>query len=246
MRIASATTAAQPSHQSCIRVCLLNRFEVLSDDDRLDIPYVGSRVIAYLALQALPVTRSRVAGVLWPETTEERAQASLRSALWRVNRVSQELIQSHNHSLSLGDEVGVDVDGLLGSAVELMSDDVLPDLSSGGELLPDWPDDWVLFERERLRLSLLDRMEEASAYHRRAGNARLATEYAMMAIRLEPLRESARRVFIHAQLAQGNIAEAISHFRRYVKLLDDELSVPPSRLLVDLIESTGYRVSGSS
>ena len=44
------------------------------------------RVMAILALRDGPLLRVFVAGALWPDTVDERAAASLRSALWRLHR----------------------------------------------------------------------------------------------------------------------------------------------------------------
>src|SRR5918994_3016273 len=44
----------------------------------------GQRLLALLALQARSLGRLWVAGTLWLDATDERAGASLRSALWRL------------------------------------------------------------------------------------------------------------------------------------------------------------------
>jgi hypothetical protein len=58
-----------------------------------------------------------------------------------------------------------------------------------GELLPGWYDDWVMFERERLRQLQLHALETMA--HRLAKEHRYAdaVDVALAAVRLEPLRE---------------------------------------------------------
>ena len=106
-----------------------------------------------------------------------------------------------------------------------------------GELLPDWYDDWVTDERERfrqLRLHALEVMAERLAGSRRWGDAVLA---ALAAVSADPLRESAHRAVIKVHLAEGNVAEAIRQLRRCERLMIDEVGVPPSPSLAELIRA---------
>jgi hypothetical protein len=56
----------------------------------LELPVGPQRVVAVAALRGR-LSRSRLAGTVWPETTEHRALASLRTAIWRVNRIAYPL-----------------------------------------------------------------------------------------------------------------------------------------------------------
>jgi DNA-binding SARP family transcriptional activator len=107
--------------------------------------------------------------------------------------------------------------------------------SFGADLLPDWTDDWVMIERERLRQlrlhaleTLCDRLAEA----RRFGES---VQAGLAAVRAEPLRESAQRSLIRAYLAEGNQGEAIRQYRAFRQLLLEELGVAPSRELEELV-----------
>ena len=111
---------------------------------------------------------------------------------------------------------------------ETEDEDDVENIRLSGELLPDWYDDWVILERERLREvrvraleALCDRLTASGVYHR-AGEAALA------AIRGDPLRESAHRCLIRVHLAEGNDAEAIRCYRLFRKLLLEKLSLEPS------------------
>ncbi len=229
-----------------IQVRLLSGFEVRSPAGAIDVPHVGSRLVAYLALQQRPVSRPTVAGILWPETTQEKAQASLRSALWRVRRACDAIIECHHECLGLARSVEVDVDSLLAvccskperNVTDLPTSDI-PFSWFACELLPDWYDDWVVFERERFRLAILNSLDQLAADRRRKGDFRQAAEYALMAIRLEPLRESCQRELIEVHLAQGNLSEAVRQYRHYRQLLSIELGVEPTPLMTSLIEASG-------
>jgi DNA-binding SARP family transcriptional activator len=96
-----------------------------------------------------------------------------------------------------------------------------------GELLPDWYDDWVVLERERLREvhfraleAYCDRLISSSCFDR-------ATEAALAAINDDPMRESAHRCLIRVHLAEGNEAKAVCCYRLFRKRLQGELGNDP-------------------
>jgi hypothetical protein len=57
----------------------------------------------------------------------------------------------------------------------------------------------------------------------------------MMAIGVEPLRESAQRALVQAHLAESNFIEARRDFLAYRNLVRRELGVEPSRELSALV-----------
>jgi DNA-binding SARP family transcriptional activator len=102
------------------------------------------------------------------------------------------------------------------------------DLIRAGELLPDWYDDWVMIERERLRQLRLHALEIVC---RRLAAVRLfgpAVDAGLAAVLDEPLRESAQRALIEAHLAEGNRSEAIRQYNSYRERLYTELRLEPS------------------
>src|SRR6476620_8247316 len=65
-----------------VRLGLLHGFQLQCAEGEVDLPLSSQRVLAFLALQLRPQTRSYVAATLWMNFDEQRAGASLRSALW--------------------------------------------------------------------------------------------------------------------------------------------------------------------
>ena len=107
-------------------------------------------------------------------------------------------------------------------------DDLPPVVALRDDLLPDWDEEWLVFERERIRQQRLRALEQLCRRHTddaRFGQAILA---GLMAVDAEPLRESAQRVLIAAHLAEGNRFEAIRQFHSYESVLMDDLGVRPS------------------
>jgi DNA-binding SARP family transcriptional activator len=103
------------------------------------------------------------------------------------------------------------------------------------ELLPEWSDDWILIERERLRQIGLHGLETLSARLSDTGRHAAAVEAALLAVACEPLRETAQRALIVAHLAEGNAIEASRAFDTYTKLLDEALGITPGQDVVAMV-----------
>jgi DNA-binding SARP family transcriptional activator len=224
------------------KVSLLQGFELVVDGARRPVPPAVQRVMAYLALQERPTPRRQVASRLWPDVEERRCSANLRSALWRVRALGVPIIDTRNGTLQLLPWVEVDLDGATSAAhrwlagLETDADRDAGSTALEGELLPDSYDDWLTDDREgfrQLRLHALEAMAERFAEADRCGDAILA---ALAAVAADPLRESAHRAVIKVYLAEGNLAAAIRQLHRCERLMLDEVGVPPSSRLADLIQ----------
>src|SRR5205823_3167685 len=144
---------------------LLDGFELRYEDNVVPVPTSVQRLVSLLALHPRPLRRVYVAGVLWPNATEDRAAANLRSTLWRLRRVPFRLVEPTASNLRLTRDVDVDAVNIGERATGLIEGSVRADpgdvsrISRVGVLLPDSYDDWVLIERERfhqLRLHALE------------------------------------------------------------------------------------------
>jgi DNA-binding SARP family transcriptional activator len=102
-------------------------------------------------------------------------------------------------------------------------------------LLPDWEDEWVLVERERLRQLHLHALEAVAIRLLSVGKVAEAVYASAAALSAEPLRESAARLLVSAHLAAGNTAEARKVYERYAADLLRELGIEPSPRLRELI-----------
>ena len=236
--------------QRGIRLRLIEGFELDIDGSPVAAPFAVQRLMAFLALHPRPLHRAYVAGSLWLDKTETRATSNLRSALWRAHACGGRLIQSSRTHLRLGDDVRVDVAEADAVAHRLLAGggtgaDVDARLL-GGELLPDWYDDWVIMERERLRQLCLTALEQISATWLAAGQLGLAVDAAYRAITAEPLRETANRAVVEAHLAAGNVKEAIDHYARYRDLLGQTLGLTPSAAFDRRMRQAVSAVSGST
>ncbi len=242
-RVAASTAvpAGQPVLAGVLRLALLEGFELSSEGIAVILPLSAQRLLAFLALQERPLLRLYVAGVLWPDTREERSSANLRSAIWRLHRPGWQLVQASPQHVALAASVRVDIRELTRLARGLLDrstdcdDRACGQLCASGDLLRDWYDDWVTMERERfrqLRLHALERLCEALTVRHRFGQA---VEAGLAAVAGEPLRESAQRVLVRAYQAEGNHAEARRQYVRYKTLLSSELGLEPTAEMEALI-----------
>lgn len=220
---------------------LLGGFELRATGRSRLVPPSSQRLLAYLALNEGPLLRCHVAGTLWPDADEVRANASLRSALWRLRRVSSTVVVAPGDKLSVSADVSVDVRELIPLAHRAIGRSVIGDretirtLLRMGELLPGWFEDWVLIDRERLRQLRLHALESVCTQLIGAGSFSSAVEIGLAAVAVEPLRESAHVALARAFLAEGNRSEAILDFRRFRELLEGELGIGPSASFARLV-----------
>ena len=233
-----------------LRLNLLSTFGLVCDGVSVPLPMSVRRVVAFIALCRQPRERVYVAGCLWLDTPEERAQANLRSALWRLRRVGYPLISANASQLQLDPAVEVDLHEVEALAQQTLDDETgpPPDLDASvfdGDLLPDWYDDWVLLERERFRQLRLRALDVLCDRLTRAGRHREAIEAGHAAVAAEPLRESAHRALVQVHLAEGNAAEAIRQYRVFRQLVSEHLGVAPSAQMEALIRGIDASVTGS-
>jgi DNA-binding SARP family transcriptional activator len=236
----NASTVGTPSPPPDIRLRLLDGFVLLVDGAAVEIQPAGQRLLAFLALTGAPVERTFAAGQLWPDASEERAKANLRSAIWRVRRIHCALVRPSKSHVTLMSSVWVDVqDGLreltlVGRAVELI-DGLGVNAVLREDLLPDWYDDWLVTERERIRQLRLHLFERCACDLIEQGRADEAIQIGLRSVAMDPLRESAHRVVVSAHLAEGNVVEALSQYQRFACLLERELGLAPSAQLHALL-----------
>jgi DNA-binding SARP family transcriptional activator len=219
----------------------------MRDGVRLEVPDGSKRLLVFVALSAGKVDRRYAAGSLWPEGSDERAAGNLRSALWRLKCADINVVESDKCTLGIRREIVVDVGVVDKWAARLVDGSANhADLCllnwrwDGMELLPGWYDDWVIFERERIRQRLLHALEALSRRLVEANRCGEAIDAALSAVSADPLRESANRVLIEAHLAEGNLIEARRTYVRYRDSVRRELGVEPGEQMASLVRE-GFR-----
>lgn len=231
-------TEGTPTAAAELRI--LGGFELRVDGERIDIQPASQRLLALVALAARGVDRCYAAFQLWPDKGEKRAKANLRSALWRLGKLDAAILDVTNSRLRLHDDVWVDVhhgmSQLRAEGDTTVLDDLLPFHVLAAELLPDWYDDWLVIERERLRQLSLAALEDRAQTALAVGDTSSAIQFGLGAVALDPMRESGHRVVIEAHLHDGNQSEARRQLAHYEAALecDPRIGVSPAvKLLFD-------------
>jgi DNA-binding SARP family transcriptional activator len=215
------------------------------DGCRRELPEGAKRLVVLVAITRRAVNRRAAAGTLWPDGDDVRAAGNLRSALWRLRGAGIDLVDGDKSTLRLKAGTVVDLHEVSDWAARLIDgsarvDDLDPPVapwSSVCNLLPGWYDDWIVFERERLRQRVLHGLEALSRLlvcGRRPDDAVAA---AGAAVQMDPLRESAQRVLIRAQLAAGDAAGARLSYDTYRAAALRLLGVHPSDELTALVRA---------
>lgn len=233
---------ADERHAQRSLLCLFGGPSVLHHGHRIVVPEGSQRLLVLVALRGGRVDRRRVAGSLWPDGTDDRAAGNLRSAMWRLRSAGLDLLRNERGVLTLHERVDVDVHDVAAWADRLVrgthtdEDLVLEGRPLDPEdVLPGWYDDWVIFERERLRQRVLHGLEALSNVLRDRGRCAEAVEAAMCAVHLEPLRESGQKALLLAHLAEGNQVEARRALDAYARLLRSELGLRASTELHEMV-----------
>jgi DNA-binding SARP family transcriptional activator len=235
------------TRNGALQLDLLRGFSLRSGGEVLELPLMSQRLVAFLALQERPVQRVFVAGTLWIGADDDRAGASLRTALWRLTRAVPGLVHGDGATLSLSLGVAVDLWDASERARLLIEhpdehcQEDLELLGRTGDLLPDWYDDWLLIERERFRQLRLHALESLSRALAAGGRYAHAADAGLAAVACEPLRETAHRAVINAYLAEGNAVEALRHYEIFRTLLADSVGLEPSGRMEILMSSVRAR-----
>jgi DNA-binding SARP family transcriptional activator len=213
-------------------VQVLGGFSVSGRCGPITLPESTWRLIVLLALAQQPMARDRIAGILWGDKDEEHAQSSLRSTLWRLNQVALGLVKADGHLLQLAMSVKVDLAELQRLSTQLDADNAIdpsavdPRLCCA-DLLPDWYDGFVNDQRELIRQLRLRTLEALARRLCEQNNWSTALRIALIAVSQAPLRETTHQIILEIHIAEGNVSEALRHYRLLKNTMWQELGIQP-------------------
>ncbi len=209
----------------------------LDDQPPLDMGSPTTRMLfAYLVLNHRNrLDRRRLAFLFWPRGSEAAARRNLRQYLHRVRRALEPIdpngrylsTAGHNIQFNPPEDWFLDVAAFeqacaatnetLATAINLYT----------GELLPEFYDDWVIEERERLgrlyREALLRLVEQKEA----TKELPAAIEYARQYLIAEPLLETAYQRLMRLYYAAGDRGRVKQLFEQLTTTFQDELGSDP-------------------
>lgn len=205
-------------------------------------------LLFYLAVTGRPHTRAALAALLWGDSPDEAARASLRKALQTLRQHLDPFLHIERETVGLAaepgcwvdvnaftaalDRAGAEDDTALCRAVDLYRGDFLE-----GFYVRDAPDfeAWWLAERARLRELALDSLQRLAEQAAAADNLEVAVALTRRLLVLEPWREQDHRRLMTWLARSGQRPAALAQFELCRQVLADELGVEPSAETLALV-----------
>lgn len=199
-------------------------------------------LLALLAAHETPLSRDKVIGFLWPETTAERARHQLSDALYLVRKeLDEDAIVVTGDTVRLNPAiVGSDLADFRSALASESYEEALeayrgPFLDGffpeGSEPFERWiADQRASLKREAAQAAwtLVERAEAAGEMHE-------AVRWARRALEIVPEDERGVRRLIRLQNARGDRAGAVRTYEEFVARLETDLDMPPSEEMQALI-----------
>ncbi len=233
-----------------LEIRLLGQFDLRQDGEQIELPSRPARtLLAYLVLTiGTHHPRERLAGLLWPESSEPNARKNLRQALWHLRKAIGEA-----HLLVDTSSIAFDAASDFWLDISFLEDTADPDLETEvsvyeGELLPGCYEDWVLLERDRLDASYerkMDRFLEQLLQEQRWTEV---ITWGERWIALGHVPETAFRALMMAHAATGELSKVEAAYQRCTDALEQEVGVDPSEETTQLYKSllAGEQISLTS
>ncbi|RMH23253.1 MAG: hypothetical protein D6698_00055, partial [Gammaproteobacteria bacterium] len=207
----------------------------------------GKALLCYLAVTGQIHSRAALAGLLWPESPEENARASLRRTLTGIRKIAPDSLIATRQTVGINPDtpILVDVAQFEEQAADKMNKDRLQKaavLYEGDFLsqffLPDAPvfERWVLGQRARLREMALETIQSLAAHFAEAREFETAVSYTRQLLDIEPWHESSHRELIRLLALSGQRSAALKQYETCSQILADELGVPPAADTTSLFE----------
>ena len=246
-----------------VAVELLGRTRVLSHGEEVPLSRQCISVLAYLGIfRHLDHPRDVLIEHFWSSQEPSRARSCLGTTLTRLRKGLQidgsnwlEVSSLGEPRISSSAPIWFDVVAFetaiapaIASARGKLETSVLESLLSGlshyhGDLLLGWYDDWVLTERERLRLLCLRGYQRLMDHYSATGELDAALDAGQVALRIEPLQEGVQQRVIELYCESGQRVAAVRQYEKLAILLKTELGISPSMTVTALIDRVCSRES---
>lgn len=232
--------AEDDSRPTILRLGLLGKAS--AGVDRASIVLTSRKCWALLGVivlsDACQETRERLIGLLWSETDDVRARASLRQALYDIRltleRAGFDGLDASKLAVAIGrDRLEVDVWSVLEMAragrvhpllleIERPMESVLAEF----ETIDPAFRVWLLAKRQALQDRILRHLGLALREGDRSPTDRRDLAQALM--NLDPTHEEAARTLMQLRAGTGDVGGALSIYKRLWDFLDEEYDVEPS------------------
>lgn len=198
-------------------------------------------LLAYLLLHRnAPSARESLAGIFWPDCDEETARANLRRHLHYLRKAMPggEWLRVDGKTVqwNAGAQYRLDIAEFEQQSNIAQTRQLAVKLYRG-DFYRACEEEWIYFERERLRNMQLNNLAALAHDSERALNHVAAAAYARQLLEIEPWREDAVRVLMRARMQNGDRAGALAEYERFRVRLADEMDVEPMSETRELYEA---------
>lgn len=232
-----------------LRVQLLGDFLLVLDDTpvlTINSPRLQS-LLAYLVLhRSAPQDRSHLAFLLWPDSTEARAHSSLRKLLHQLRQALPDLdhfLHADRQTLYWQPDADYtwtfdiqEFEQAISQATEAQNTTTRRQALERvqhlyrGDLLPSCYDEWILPERDRLRLLFIQATERLITLLEQERDYDAAIRAAQHLLRQDPIHEATYRQLMRLYALHGDRAAALRVYHTCVTALERELGAEPSEV----------------
>jgi predicted ATPase/DNA-binding SARP family transcriptional activator len=228
-----------------LEIRLLGQFDVRLEGRPVEIPSRPAQsLLAYLALTAgASHRREKLAGLLWPDTTESNARSNLRHALWRLRGAIEKngqylLADALTITFNAEADYWLDAQALQQEfSGDWPAEELMEAVSVyNGELLPGFYDEWVAPERERLGAVFERQMQKLLDRLIAGGRWAEVLAWGERWLVLGGVPEPAYRALMTAYGGLGDKAGVALAYQRCMEALRNELGVEPSAQTQALFE----------
>lgn len=230
-----------------LSISLLGHLQVSLDGEPVT-GFESSKVrglLAFLATEAnRPHSRSKIAGLLWPDFPERSALSNVRYALSNLRKTIGDrdaqppflLITSNTLQFNRDSNYDLDVHAFAEN-VETNSIERLKHAVSlyGGEFLEGFAiddsavfEEWIVVKREQLQRKILIALRRLAEHHEGLGEYEHALQYTWRLVELEPWQEEGHQQLMRMLALNGQRSAALAQYETCRRLLADELGVEPS------------------
>jgi DNA-binding SARP family transcriptional activator len=215
-------------------------------------------LLAYLAVNPeQPHRREKLAGLLWPESPESAARASLRNALTKLRDAIDDrnaqppLLEISRHTITFRPNQNCRIDSAdFTQAVRKTScsEHAIDHLTHATSLyrapfmegftLADCPDfeEWQTVQREHYQTLAVAAFDRLAAAHEARGELEQAIGALRRQVMLESWLEEGHRRLMELLARAGRRSEALAQFRTCQELLSTEMGLTPDAETVALYE----------
>jgi DNA-binding SARP family transcriptional activator len=205
-------------------------------------PQLSAKALAlltYLVLEPGPHTREKLAGLLWGESTDDEARASLRQALKHLRGQLGEALRCDRSLIELTGIVECPVKDFRKQVVQeprLATELDIPSFLAGFSVrhAPQF-DEWLTEVRRGLLRQYQDALGRMAREAMGQWRWRDAVDLANRWLSTDPLSDEAVRLGIEARYLSGDRGGALARYQEYRATLMRETGCEPSRSLLNLV-----------